>query len=610
MTKNSTTLSLILLLTSACATTYLGQKEASPPNTEVKIPPQPSAPPVSAVQQRYYKEAFPDGVVFSSQKVHPDFLQEQDTGHQTYVVVKNASGKRIGYLRDFVGAVTPDEDCACEPLKVTFIFDAQINLVDLKTPVPLTKYGHQEMSSKEMQRLISIAANPAKALLKITNSNRLIDAVTGATVEALKSEVVPKAGLVTWRISTLVQKAREAILNSPKTWDHTRFSQIMQEHQSDINTRLRAIARFIPTTQSREIGQKVFKKLVHDYIHAQKEGHPVIQEVEQRLLDPGLSPDVAVSLQLQGCYRLLEAGIRPHLVDQCARRLKDSITPIEAADYGRLQGSLNAEAGESLIALDPLQKATNKYDLDEDPRLHLRYGQALLGANLKKEGCVIINKLFHGYALLDGLKKSLQACENGADGLKTITDQKRSGFLQKRRWTGKAVAPIPLETMEMEPIDVALSSPDKVSVLVFFATWCHHCQDELPKIINFVKQVQNDDLYKDRVRVVGIRTAVEKESMSYEDFLSRFPLNFPVWTDPVMALAFSKFSRQQSLPTSIPTLAIVDTKGVVQFLFEPGTYRDTKQELLWAIQDVIHKTSPSDTKKKATKKKKPRRGEG
>src|SRR5690606_16598277 len=128
--------------------------------------------------------------------------------------------------------------------------------------------------------------------------------------------------------------------------------------------------------------------------------------------------------------------------------------------------------------------------------------------------------------------------------------------------------------------DLQLGKEGRVTVAVFFATWCPHCQMELPRVVAFARMAQKHEELAGKVRVLGIRTAIEKEVEPYEEFERRMGLNFQVYTDPVMALAFSKFAKAHGLGGGIPVVAVVDRRGYTRFNLINGDYRNTARDLL------------------------------
>ena len=67
------------------------------------------------IRIQFYKQDFPEAASFRKRKIPPVFLEEIDTGNNTYYEVLDSTGGLIGYLRDFLGPVTSEEDCPCNP---------------------------------------------------------------------------------------------------------------------------------------------------------------------------------------------------------------------------------------------------------------------------------------------------------------------------------------------------------------------------------------------------------------------------------------------------------------------------------------------------------------
>ena len=101
--------------------------------------------------------------------------------------------------------------------------------------------------------------------------------------------------------------------------------------------------------------------------------------------------------------------------------------------------------------------------------------------------------------------------------------------------------------------------------------------------------------------MLGVRTAVERETEPYDHFTQQFALNFPIYTDSTMSMAFAHFAKTVGIPTGLPTTAVRDEHGLVRFFLEPGDFRDTRQELGWAVDAVLgsasRATPPAPSKK-------------
>ena len=130
-------------------------------------------------------------------------------------------------------------------------------------------------------------------------------------------------------------------------------------------------------------------------------------------------------------------------------------------------------------------------------------------------------------------------------------------------------------------VTLKLTEQGKPTVLVFFATWCPHCQNEMPKLVKFVKSMD-----KDEAQLIGVRTAVEREKMTFEEFNKEYQPNFPIYTDATMSLAFGKFARDEKTVASMPKIAIVDRKGIVQFILDNNTFEDPIEQITWALEEV------------------------
>ena len=592
MFRNSTILLGLLLFVQACVAPSLppARPSAADVEPEIRVPPPPKVAPISQSQGNYYRKVFPQASQFASKAIPPAKIPEMDEGNDTFVEVLGNDGVTIGYLRDFVGPISPKDSCACEPLKLTMAYDAELKFIKLLTPVPLTKYGHTVMNDRELKRLEGFAKKPPGALLQIRDPDDLIDAETGATVRALRKVVIPEAGLATWRIVNLVQTTRTLIQNSALIWDQDRLQTVQATYSQSPSRLQKALALFIPSTESYRMARHAYRLLVNLYTESLLAGAPPDPEVEHRLLDPLIAKGEDEQAMVDGCYQLLNSGLRPVLVNRCVRALEAIKPPLTGDAFGRLVGTLNLAAGELTLALPALESATTTYSVEKDPLLHRRYASALFENDERQKACSLAKELFMGYALVDGLTDLLKKCagdEKPNAFLKILAEEKKQIYLSTRLFGEEKVPTLALETDEFAHVEMPLYEDGKVTVALFFATWCGHCQKDLPKVKAFVQALEERPELQSKVRIVGVRTAIEKESMDYHVFKKRFALNFPFWTDPVMALAFSQFSRSQGLPTSLPTLAVIDEKGFLQYQLDPGTFRDTQTELLWSVEDVL-----------------------
>jgi thiol-disulfide isomerase/thioredoxin len=95
-------------------------------------------------------------------------------------------------------------------------------------------------------------------------------------------------------------------------------------------------------------------------------------------------------------------------------------------------------------------------------------------------------------------------------------------------------------------------SREKVTVLNVWASWCSPCRAEAPLLSDFATR------YKDQgVQFAGILT--RDNSSSALDFVKRFKINYPVFTDDSVLASF----RNSLVPNAIPTTLIIDSHGYV-----------------------------------------------
>ena len=91
----------------------------------------------------------------------------------------------------------------------------------------------------------------------------------------------------------------------------------------------------------------------------------------------------------------------------------------------------------------------------------------------------------------------------------------------------------------------------KVVVLNIWASWCAPCRAEAPLLSDFALS------YKSKgVEFAGLLT---RDSVSALEFVKRFKLNYPTFTDDAILANF----RNSLVPNAIPTTLIIDSHGYV-----------------------------------------------
>lgn len=580
----------LALLGGSCAEGNSPSAAAGPrtaaPQSAVGVPPPPEVPPVSPAQATFYQQAFSQAERFEPKKIPPEMLRSLDQGNDTYVKVRGPNNQLLGYLRDIQAPVTLAAGCECAPLNLTLVFNPDFTFRTLISAAPLTKHGHTPMTQEDVQRLVEIAKDPPKELRRVLDPEDIVDAETGATKRAHQEHVVPMAGLSTHRVVGLVRDTQRILQGAPASWDQRRLQEVLRAAGEDHLLRARYLAELLPTVETPSMGREAHHLMARSYLLALEQGAAPAAQVEALLLEAGLGPEVDALEALEACYELATRKLRLALAQRCVDTYRHS-PHVAAADLARLEGTLRYQAGEAQAAVELLQRAAADFGVEIDPELHVRLGESLAASGQGPQACEVATSLLFHHPRLPAVESLLKQCGDPAQVKQQTYQALHQRLLQRERTTGDPVPVLPLETHNAEPLDLVLADPHRVTVAVFFATWCPHCRAEMPAIVQFAQQVASGP-WAQKVRVVGIRTAVEKESEPYATFEQTFAPTFPVYTDPVMALAFSKFAKSQDLSPSIPVVAVIDQHARVRHILESGDYRDTAQELIWAVQHVLN----------------------
>ena len=118
-------------------------------------------------------------------------------------------------------------------------------------------------------------------------------------------------------------------------------------------------------------------------------------------------------------------------------------------------------------------------------------------------------------------------------------------------------APIPdftVKSQEGKTLTKA-DSVGKPTLIVFFASWCPHCQAEAPRIVQIAKA--NPDL-----NVVMIGVGDRETQADIYSFAGKYGLPFPTFADPT-AQDLGKTAQAWGI-TGYPTLFAVDKTGIVR----------------------------------------------
>ena len=144
------------------------------------------------------------------------------------------------------------------------------------------------------------------------------------------------------------------------------------------------------------------------------------------------------------------------------------------------------------------------------------------------------------------------------------------------RWLGQTLPNFEAVTLEGKPLTTQELS-GKLAVIELWATWCGNCRESLP-LIERVHQI-----YKDSEQIRFWAISLDEPAVSDIDLQNVFNslrVTIPIARDPKRTLAGSLGI------SGIPTLLLVDAKGVIQYM-ETGVRPDLGEQLRLRIERVL-----------------------
>lgn len=560
--------------------------EGGNPETAIVVPGVAKGSQITGPRADFYKGAFPEAAEFESKNIPAAMIRDLDKGNNTYVVAKDADGDTLGYLRDISAPMTLNDDCPCNPVSVTLAFQQDLMLLKLLYAAPLQKAYHKPMSESEMELLTQLATRPSDSLLTVTDPKLLVDGASGATRKEYQGTVILEGAYTTWRVAGLVRETQRILAGAPISRDSKRLEAVLATQKKPGEQAL-SLAAFIPTAESEPFAQQAMRTMVRAYVgHLEEKGEP-LAAVEARILDPQLSDELSTIETLYACQGFAAENLRTEFQKQCLKQLTTA-TGIEqfGAEMGLLRGTVAYYDKDYATAAQDLSVAASAIDPYLDAEMHIRLMTSLQKIGQNEKACMGAQGLYYIHPAHKDVRALLSACGPETDKLVALLDAKRKEALVGSQVSGAPVAPMNL-TLDNRDVALDLAKDGKTSLVVFFATWCPHCQQELPHLVEFQKSLNANPKLKDKVQMVGIRTAIEREQEPYSAFQKRFNINFPIYTDPAMSLVFQKFMQTHGKKPALPTLAVVDSKGSVRYFIENGEHRKLEEELLWALESLV-----------------------
>jgi peroxiredoxin len=132
---------------------------------------------------------------------------------------------------------------------------------------------------------------------------------------------------------------------------------------------------------------------------------------------------------------------------------------------------------------------------------------------------------------------------------------------------GQKAAPFKLLSIEGKEIALESFAKDKVTLLVFGATWCPSCRHEVP----ILKKYYND-LKDDGLKVLGIDVQESKKKVN--SFVEKNRINYPVVLDSNAEVA--RLYKVVGIPLNI----VLDKKGVIRYKDNRPPSKEILEKLL------------------------------
>lgn len=137
---------------------------------------------------------------------------------------------------------------------------------------------------------------------------------------------------------------------------------------------------------------------------------------------------------------------------------------------------------------------------------------------------------------------------------------------------GDACPSFSLTTIDGDTVSLPL--PNKVVLIIFFATWCGPCQMELPHIERIWSDLKNDDRF--RLVVVGREETAETVGA----FRQQRELSFPIAADPDRKV-YSLFAKE-----AMPRTILVSPEGTVVYS-NAGFYETDIEDLRSVLKQQL-----------------------
>jgi peroxiredoxin len=117
---------------------------------------------------------------------------------------------------------------------------------------------------------------------------------------------------------------------------------------------------------------------------------------------------------------------------------------------------------------------------------------------------------------------------------------------------GQKASPFKLSTVDGKELELESFAKDKVTLLVFGATWCPSCRHEIPILKEYYNELKDDGL---NVLAIDIQESEKK----VKSFVEKQQINYPVVLDS------SAKTAMLYKVVGIPLNVILDKNGVIVY---------------------------------------------
>ena len=131
------------------------------------------------------------------------------------------------------------------------------------------------------------------------------------------------------------------------------------------------------------------------------------------------------------------------------------------------------------------------------------------------------------------------------------TPENPNAILQETHTSAAENKPAPDFTLKnLQQQSLTLSQlKGKVVMLNFWASWCEPCKEEMPSMQRLYKQMQGKPF-----EIIAV--SIDKEESKMKEFLTKFPVTFPILRDPDEQIAKKHYAI-----TGVPETFVIDSKG-------------------------------------------------